>query len=273
MRGSLASLLVVVLALASTVAGVQATELPKGLVEKLSADVYREREQAHADLSRWAEKNSGTSPEILLKAWRASGQPEAKGRLFLLMKESVIRRKFGRGKGFVGIAMDGVLLRGEKGGKPQLAVKITMVLADTPASKVGLKVGDVILGVDDLDFRKEAPRPQQARHPRPQQARHARVLAVRKCIDRIQSKQPGDVVTLHLMRKGKKLDVKITLVKRPDFIGRGRFGGFRERGEREEKERFLRTFFQWLAQAAWRQNPSGVNLWGFELLVIRVRFQ
>ncbi len=231
MSGSLVSLLVVVLALASTVAGVQAAELPKGLVEKLSADVYREREQAHADLSRWAEKNSGTSPEILLKAWRASKQPEAKGRLFLLMKESVLRRKFGRGKGFVGIAMEGVLLRGEKGGKPQLAVKITMVLADTPAAKVGLKVGDVILGVDDLDLRKGAPRPQQARH--------ARVLAVRKCIDRIQSKQPGDVVTLHLMRKGKKLDVKITLVKRPDFIGRGRFGGFRERGEREEKERFF----------------------------------
>ena len=198
--------------------------LPQGVIKKLSSDQYEVREKAYAGLHQWAVTNMKDSPEVLYQAWKTCEEPEAKTRCYSLMEEMVIQRKYGRGKGFVGIRMEEFLVPGKEGKAGRPGIRVSFVLPDTPAAKAGLKVGDVVLGVDDLDFSKM---------PKVGEARIGIGLGmgtVLKFSEYIQSKQPDDVITLHLMRAGKVSDMKIKLMKRPasadevqlDPFGRGR---------------------------------------------------
>lgn len=211
---------------------------PDGALKKLSSDKYTVRENAYGEMYRWAVKNIEEAPETLHGAWRASEDPEVKTRCYTLMKEMVEQRKFGRGKGFVGIRMDEFMVPGREGAPARAGVRVSLVLVDTPAAKAGLKVGDVIVGVDEIDFNK---------NPQVRVARPGVMLmgSVVKFSDYIQSKQPDDVITLHLMRAGKVFDMKITLMKRPASADVDPFGGPRRNDAKEEADRF---FKKWLKE-------------------------
>ena len=214
-------------------------KLPDAELAKLSSDKYDVREKAYGEMYRWAVKNIKEAPELLHGAWRASEDPEAKTRCYTLMKEMVQQRKFGRGKGFVGIRMDEFMVPGKQGALGRAGVRVSLVLADTPAAKAGLKVGDVIVGVDEIDFSKI---------PQVRDVRLGGVIgmgSVLKFSDYIQAKQPDDVITLHLIRAGKLMDMKITLMKRPpsadDPFGRGD-------GQNDDKIEADRFFKKWLKE-------------------------
>jgi S1-C subfamily serine protease len=74
-------------------------------------------------------------------------------------------------------ATSGALLRGD---------------ADGPADKAGLKAEDIVLLVDGIVINSDNTLP-----------------------DIISRYSPGDVVTLHILRDGKEMDVRVTLEKRP----------------------------------------------------------
>ncbi len=239
-RTSIQILLVAVLtSMALAEPAAEPTKLPDGVLGKLSSDKYDVREKAYGEMYRWAVKNIKEAPETLHGAWRASEDPEAKTRCYTLMKEMVLQRKFGRGKGFVGIRMDEFVVPGKKGAPGRAGVRVSLVLADTPAAKSGLKVGDVIVGVDEIDFSKI---------PRVRDLRLRGVIgmgSVVKFSDYIQSKQPDDVITLHLMRAGKMVDMKVTLMKRPASADVDPFGGTRRNDTKAEGDRF---FKKWLKE-------------------------
>jgi len=180
-----------------TAAKGDAEGMPVGVVEKLASDQFETRDRAYGELSQWAKSHLKTSPELLYRTWKSSGQPEVQTRCYALMKESVMSREFGRGKGFVGILMD-VKPAGPGGVKQQRGILIVQVLPKTPGQKSGLKAGDLILGIDQLDFNKL---------PENQQKFDVRTLFQ----EYVKSKHPDDVITLHLMRGGKKIDKKVTL--------------------------------------------------------------
>ena len=146
---------------------------------------------------------------MIHKAWKGSEDPEAKTRLYRLMRDMVEQRKYGRGVGFVGISMGDVRVPGNGGRQERLGVLIQMVLPDTPAAKAQLRVGDVIVGVDELDF---------SANPEHGELQMGRRIgpASSKFRDYIISKQPGDEVVLHIMRQGKLIDQKIILMKNPN---------------------------------------------------------
>ncbi|MBT8045112.1 MAG: PDZ domain-containing protein [Verrucomicrobiae bacterium] len=231
-------LIALVLVVATTASDAQ-TSIPGQAIEKLSSDSYADREQAYAELSQWASKHLKNSPEKLYQAWKADDEPEAKTRLHSLMKQMVIERKFGRGKGFVGIRMEEFMVPGKNGADPRPAVKISLVLEDTPAAKSGLKPGDIILGVDDLDF-KTIPQIGQARVAGPWG-----MGTVLKFSDYIQSKQPDDEITLHLLKDGREVKKKIVLMKRPASADMDPFGRSRGNDTKAERDRFFR---QWLKE-------------------------
>jgi len=177
-----------------------AVEVPKNLLGNLSSDQFDVRDQAYGGLKKWAKENVKISPELLHASWLESQDPEVKTRCYVLMKDAVIQRNFGRGRGFVGIMMD-----------PRAqGIRILNVVANTPAQKAGLIVGDVILGVDQLDC-TNLPGEQKRDNLTPFQ-------------EYIKSKQPDDVVVLHLLRGGKKIDQDVTLMKRPASVDQGAFG-------------------------------------------------
>jgi len=224
-------------------AQVMADGPPKGALKNLSSDKFEVRSAAYAELEAWMKKNVKSSPALLHKVWRESEDPEVKTRCYVLMKQAVLIRQFGKGKGFVGIMMDPIV-RGPmlQGGQPQggllkgdvqMGINIAQVLPNTPGQKAGLKAGDVIVGVDELDFNKL---------PEAQKKMDVRSLFQAY----VGSKKPDDVITLHLLRAGKKVDSEVTLMKRPASADINPFGGSsvseRERAEREAHfEKWLRV--------------------------------
>jgi len=234
--------------------------LPKGELEKLGSDQFEERQKAYAELKKWSVENLKTSPDLLYKVWAKSENPEVKTRCYVLMKEAAIVRQFGKGQGFVGIVMEAVMIAGKEGAPGRSAVKIAEVRPDTPAEKSGLKVGDVIRGIDDFDFHAECLKqaldaahdgkpkvipkaiPRIAPGMRNFQFQIQRDPVVDIMGDYIKSKHAGDEVTLHMLRQGKEIEQKLTLMKRPDYANVNAYGRM-SRDPRKEGEDF---FERWL---------------------------
>jgi len=199
-----------------------AVEVPKDLLGNLSSDQFEVRDQAYAGLKKWSKGNVKISPELLHAVWVESTDPEVKTRCYVLMKDAAIHRMFGRGKGFVGIMMD----------RLAQGIRVRDVVPNTPAQKAGLVVGDVILGVDQLDF---------INRPKQKKKRDAMTLFQ----EYIKSKHPDDIVVLHLLRLGKKMDKEVTLMKRPASVDQAIFG----HQVPDEKAEHDAYFEQWLKGA------------------------
>jgi len=183
--------------------------LPAELLKELSSDDFEVREKAYAGLEKWSEDNITASPELLYKAWKQSEDPEVQTRCYNLMKKKVMERKYGKGKGFLGIQMSGLVLPAkpdEVAGRQ--AVRIDIVLPDTPAQQCGLKAGDLILRVDHVDLGVANAGDNQNFNGFGQQ-----FSSVESFSKYIKSKQPGEVVTLHLLRGNKPLEIEVALMK------------------------------------------------------------
>lgn len=183
--------------------------LPGELLNDLSSDDFEIREKAYAGLQNWSEKNITASPELLYKAWKQSDDPETQTRCYNLMKQKVIQRKYGKGKGFLGIQMSGVLLPAKPNeAVARQAVRVDMVLPDTPAQKFGLEAGDMIFRVDHVDLGVANGGGNQRLN-----GFELQLPSVSNFSKYIKSKQPGEVVTLHLLRGGKPREIEVALMK------------------------------------------------------------
>jgi len=78
------------------------------------------------------------------------------------------------------------------GSATRTGAEITSVGADTPASKAGLQVGDVVTAVGG-----------------------ERVESALSLVAHIRERSAGDEVTLTVLRDGKTIDVKTTLAAKP----------------------------------------------------------
>ena len=182
--------------------GFVSAEIPDGVLDKLASDQFEVRKDAYVTLRKWAVENKKTSPGSLHKAWQTNQEPEVKTRCYTLMKEVFIQQRLGKGRGFVGVRMADAVLPGKPGAKARAGVQISMVLPKTPAQKSGLAVNDVIVAIDKLDF-NDNPNGRGVNSP---------VFAFSNYV---LSKQADDVVTLHIVRNGKQIEKKVTLMKRP----------------------------------------------------------
>ncbi|MFK7910726.1 MAG: PDZ domain-containing protein [Akkermansiaceae bacterium] len=190
------------------------------LLDKMNADDFEIRNKAYLAVREWAQKNLESSPEKLHRVWRSSKQPEVRTRCFELMKEMAIQRKFGKGRGFIGIRMQETRVQ-DPGGKDLLAgVQVSQVMPETPGEKAGLKMNDIILGVDKFDFGKAQAQPQQRGF-----GFQLNTGVLTRFGDYIQSKQPDETITLHILRQGNKMDIKVKLMKRPASADIDAFGG------------------------------------------------
>jgi len=218
------------------------------LLDKMNSDEFDVRSKAYAELKVWAKKNLESSPEQLYKLWNGSRQPEAKSRCYVLMKETAIQRKFGKGKGFIGIRMQEIAImdpadKGQEKKEKLAGIQITFVMVDTPGEKAGLKINDTILGVDTLKFGKAKIPPANAQFG----FKQVDFGIVTRFGEYIKSKQPDDTVTLHILRGIKEMEVKVTLMKRPASADVGVFGGG-EANPQDEKDLFFKTWLKSMAK-------------------------
>ncbi len=216
-------------------ADVSAQVAPKVELENMGSEDFKIREQGYAGIKKWAYDNIQVSPEILYDTWRSLKDPEVKTRCYSVMKATVIQRKFGRGPGFVGVTMIDTDLPGAGAGGARIrAVRLTLIIPNTPAARAGLSVGDAILKIDHVDFNKAFADD------------GVNITATEIFIRYIKSKKPGDVITMQVMRAGKKLDFNITLMLRPNAPNVGRpqlWGGRKPLTRKQQGELF---FAEWL---------------------------
>ncbi len=183
-------------------AEVEYIELPPAQLEMLSSDDYEERQSAYKVIQKWSKQHLDSSPELLHAVWKTSDDPEAQARCYSLMLEALRLRRLGKGKGFLGIQMSGVMLPAKpKDQDGRQAVSVNMVLPDTPAQKVGLRGGDMILRVDDLDLSSADEGPRSV------------MMAVEKFSAYIKSKQPEQRVFIHFLRGDKVLTKEVVLMR------------------------------------------------------------
>ena len=133
-----------------------------------------------------------------------------------------MQRKFGKGKGFLGIRMTGVILPAKPGGPAGLqAVRVENILDGTPAQKVGLRMGDLIVRVDELDLQQANPANLGAEEKPGKlrlglgmgMGRGLEMHSVSRFSDYIKSKQPGEKVVLHCLRGNQRLEIEVCLMK------------------------------------------------------------
>ena len=171
-----------------------AEELPEKALDKLSSDKFEVREAGQKELSQWALTNIKTSPESIYPIWKEVKDPEVKSRCYSVMKEVVILRRFGR-PGFLGVRMMPTRVRAGEAGLLN-GVRITFVMANKPAEKFDIHIGDVVIGVDEINLADD-------RDP------------VGIFSDYIRSKGPNEKIKLRILRNEKIIDKEVVLVVRP----------------------------------------------------------
>nr|WP_226895297.1 PDZ domain-containing protein [Luteolibacter marinus] len=140
------------------------------------------------------------------------------------------------GQGYVGITMTrvAIMIPGEKG--VTSGVRISGVEPDSPATKAGLSVGDVIVGIDKRRW-------------------EAAQDSVESFIAEVRETKPGKELDLEILRAGELMRIAVTLGTRrmgmPESKLRFNFGNGEfesvdlDQLEKEAKEEF---FKHWLAE-------------------------
>jgi hypothetical protein len=177
------------------VAMVDGTPLAE-LVPLLGHERFRVREQAQKRLIDQLADQLEAIGDLCYEAYSTSPDPEIRMRARAVLLE-LVQRSSGTGKrGFVGI---GLLLHAffDKNGEVNFAIRVSQVMPDTPAQKAGLRVDDIITGIDNTALADKD--------------------ATQRFMDIVGAMPPGREVTLKYRRDGKDLEAKVTLMPRPDL--------------------------------------------------------
>lgn len=201
-----------------------AAEMPAEALGKLADDEFKVRESAQQEVLDWARKHEAGAPAKLFQYLRENADPEVRFRCMRILEDLARDGYAQHGKGFIGIQMMDEMVQIPGKDQPQAAVRITFVLPGMAAERAGLKVGDLIIGINDKTW------------PSP---------AVEAMRQQVMDMKPTTKINVHVLRNGKVEDVEVTLVKRPvtaDNLMLERIPGGVAEAERRDWEEY---FEQW----------------------------
>lgn len=194
-------------------------------IEDLADPEFKNRNAAQEQLLAWGRKNVESGIERFYEAYRRHEDPEVRARSRDLLKTLVAGRLSRDGEGYIGIMMREDDVPGQGGGFRK-AIRITTVMENTPAEKAKLQVGDLVMGIDELELALEG--------------------SINTFGNYVRTKKPGNKVTLHVQRNDKALDVVVELMKRPpipqpqlQFLGEGLIIPSEEETEEQEFREWL----------------------------------
>ncbi|MEM9080824.1 MAG: PDZ domain-containing protein [Verrucomicrobiota bacterium] len=185
---------------------------------------------AQGQLLAWAREERGSRRDYLLERFFEESDPEVRQRIRQILEELVIELSEREGAGFLGINM---IPAQRQGVGVADGVVVSAVIKNTPADAGGLKVGDVILRIDELELNTVNPIEDLKSH--------------------IEGLRPGTKIRLEVRRGEEALIKEVKLMKRyddrmfrQDFRNRRQipFEVVPENVERLQKE----EFHQWLLE-------------------------
>ena len=204
---------------------------------QLMSDDFKVRQKAEEDLSAWAqEKEKEERAEALFQRYVASQDPEEFHRLtkvllavhFDLKKSSIPQQ----GPGFIGISMAGTRRFGQNGieviDEPRDGAVIEAVIADTPAQKAGLMVGDRITEIGGQSIAGDSPSG--------------------KLKEMVGGQAPGTTIHLTVVRGEEILALKVTLMNKRAVPELRNFQGESRVDFKKAEELLREDYLRWLAE-------------------------
>jgi hypothetical protein len=170
-------------------------ELPAGPLGSLKSEEFRIREKAQAELLAWARHRPEPAMDALFRISRADDDPEVRERCLAVLRELVNDEYLKEGEGFLGIRMqdEKALVPGER--NPRSVIRVIQVVPDSAAQQAGVKLNDLITGLDDKVWQDEA--------------------ALMPFMNHIRQLKPGNRVLLKILRNGEMMDLPVKLGRRP----------------------------------------------------------
>lgn len=137
--------------------GMMAAELPRDSFQRLNAEGYRDREDAQAELLGWARRHPAEALDELFRQSRTAEDPEVRERCLGVLRELVNDEYSREGEGFIGISMRNEVAMVPGDPKPRGVIRVVHVVPDSAADCAGLRINDLIVGLNDLVWREEQP--------------------------------------------------------------------------------------------------------------------
>ena len=167
----------------------------KQLVEDLGAKRFAAREEAQKRLEGLVEKNTQAVFDQCSPAYRRSDDPEVKTRLRSVLEKVFEVQVLNMPRGFLGIHMT-LIDKVDQNGAAYTAIRIMGVVENTAAADAGLQANDLILKADDFDVGKNP--------------------SLQAFLQHIQSKRPGEVVKMTIVRMDQKQEMEVKLGPIPE---------------------------------------------------------
>ena len=202
-------------------------DLPAGPLSGLQSDEFKIREAAQAELLVWARGRPEQAMDVLFRVSRTHGDPEVRERCLAVLRELVNDEYMKEGEGFLGIRMqdEKALVPGDQ--KPRSVIRVIQVVPDSAAHQAGVKLNDLIAGLDGKVWHDEA--------------------ALKPFMNHIRQLKPGHRVMLQILRDGEMIDLPVKLGRRP-LLADNPFLGQRqadiEAAERTAREAYFRRWLQ-----------------------------
>jgi hypothetical protein len=205
-----------------------ASEALQNCYEQLKSPSFRERESAQAELLAWSRKQPDSVRMELLKQAKTADDPEVRERCLAVLKELVFDLYLLDGEGFIGISLKDETVQVPGDPKLRSVIRITQVQPGSPGEQAGLKLNDLIVGIEDRVWYGIEPSSEF----------RAKILDFK----------PQTQVKLKLLRDGEALECSVKLGRKPVMPPTALFKGAEfdlEALDRASKEAFFKG---WLEQ-------------------------
>jgi hypothetical protein len=179
-------------------AACRAEEFPGETLEDFKSENFRTRETAQSSLLEWSRKNPGIAMDRLYGLSQTADDPEVRERCLAVLRELIGDEYLKEGEGYIGIRMQDEISNAIPGDpKARSVIRILQVVPDSPAHLAGLKLNDLIAGLEDRVWRDGA--------------------ASISFMQTVREFKPDTRITLRVVRDGNLMDVPVKLARRPLF--------------------------------------------------------
>ncbi len=125
-----------------------AEEVPKRLLDGLTAEDFKQREAFQVELESWANEKGAVGVSAIYKIYQELDDPEVRTRCLRVLRTQSEKDYLNDGKGYLGVQLGEEMLEVPGDDKPRIGMRISFLMPGGQAERAGIKVGDVITSMD-----------------------------------------------------------------------------------------------------------------------------